>query len=99
MMNRKTIKEFLKPDWRNVLVVLVFMGLSYFFKVDCLPPGMLGVCEKYGFPVPYLAMGSGDFAYFPNYFILWLGLITDLVFWYLISSGIIFAYNKFKGKK
>ena len=97
-MDRETIKQFLKPDWRKVLVVLIFIGFSYFFKVDCLPVEMLGVCEEYGFPMPYLRIGSGDFAYIPQYSIMWLGLITDLVFWYLISSGIIFTYNKFRTK-
>lgn len=99
MMNKETINEFLKPDWRKILIVLIFMGLSYFFKVDCLQPGMLGACEVYGFPMPYLGMESGDFVYVPQYSILWLGLIIDFVFWYLISSAIIFTYDKFKTKK
>ena len=77
MMNKETIKEFLKPDWRKALIVLIFLGFSYFFKVDCLPVGMLGVCEEYGFPTPYLRMTSGDFAYIPKYSILWIGLTTD----------------------
>ena len=59
---------------------------DFFIKVDCLPVGMLGVCEEYGFPTPYLRMTSGDFAYIPKYYILWIGLITDLVFQYFISS-------------
>jgi len=75
------------------------MGFSYFFKVDCLPVGMLGVCEEYGFPIPYLRMTSGDVAYIPKYSIIWAGLIADLVFWYFISLGIIYIYNKFRTKK
>ncbi len=90
MSNRKAIKEFLKPDRKKVIVVLILTIISYFFKADCLPSGMLGVCEEYGFPFSFLIMGSGDFAYLPQYIILWPGLIADLIFWYFIVSVIIF---------
>lgn len=93
------LKQFLKPDWRNILLTLIFMGFSYFFKVNCLPPGRLGVCEKYGFPISYLSMGSGDFFYLPQYSILWWGLVVDLIFLYLISCSIIFKWDKFIKKK
>lgn len=99
MMDKKLIKQFLKPNWKKNLIVLIFISFSYFFKVNCLPAEMLGACEEYGFPMAYLEMSSGDFAYIPQYFILWFGLIMDLIFWYFVSSGIIFTYNKFKTKK
>ncbi len=32
MINKKTIKEFLKPDRKKVIVVIILTIISYFFK-------------------------------------------------------------------
>ena len=93
---KQSVKQFLRPDWRKILLALILSGLTYFYKVNCLPPGMLGVCEGYGFPVSYLRMSGGDFVYWPQYSILWLGLVVDLIFWYFICSAIVFAFIRFK---
>ncbi len=92
------LKQFLKLNWKKILLTIIFVGFSYFLKTDCLPPGMLGACENYGFPMPYLNMGSGDFVYFPQYSILWLGLIVDLIFWYFISFIIISVFKRLKNR-
>ena len=95
---KQSVKKFLKPDWIKVLVALILTGLTYFYKVDCLPPALL-ICEAYGFPVSYLRMSSGDFFYWPEYSILWLGLVVDLIFWYFISSTVVFIFIRLKHRR
>src|SRR4030042_2958895 len=87
---KQSVKQFLKPDWRKILITLIILGLTYFYKTDCPPPALL-ICEVYGFPVSYLCMDSGDLFYSPKYHILWLGLVVDLIFWYFVSSAVVFA--------
>jgi hypothetical protein len=41
-------------------------------------------------------MWSGDFVYNPQYSILWLGLVVDLIFWYFVSSAIVFTIQSKK---
>ena len=93
---KQSVKQFLKPDWRKILITLILLSLTYFYKVDC--PGML-ICEAYGFPVSYLRMISGDFVYSPNYSILWLGLVADLIFWYFVSSAVVFTFIRLKHRR
>jgi len=78
-----------ETDWRRILTTLILLGLTYFYKVDC-SAGVF-MCEAYGFPVSYLRMSSGDFVYRAEYAVLWVGLVADLVFWYVVSSAIVFA--------
>jgi hypothetical protein len=92
----QSVKQFLRPDWRKILGVLVFSDLAYFYEVNCLPQGMLGVCEAHGFPISYLRISSGDLVYLPQYSVLWLGLVVDLIFWYFVSSAIVFALIQLK---
>jgi len=87
---KQSVKQFLKPDWRRILITLILLGLTYFYKFDCSPGGVF-ICEAYGFPISYFRMSSGDFVYYPEYSILWLGLVVDLIFWYFVSSAIVFA--------
>ena len=96
---KQSIKRFLKPDWIKLLGALIFPGLTYFYRVNCLPPGMLGVCEAHGFPISYFRMSSGDFVYWPQYSILWLGLVVDLIFWYFVSSAIVFTFIQLKHRR
>jgi len=95
---KQSVKQFLKPDWRKILITLIVLGLTYFYKADCLPPGML-ICEAYGFPISYFHVWSGDLFYYPQYSILWLGLVVDLIFWYFISSAIVFALMQLKKRR
>jgi len=95
---KQAVEQFLKPDWRRVLITLIFLGLTYFYKVDCSAGGVF-VCEAYGFPVSYLLMSSGDFVYRPEYSVLWVGLVADLVFWYVVSSAIVFALMRLRQRR
>jgi len=95
---KQSVKQFLKPDWRKILITLILLGLTYFYKVNCSPGGVV-ICEGYGLPISYLRMWSGDFAYRPQYSILWLGLVVDLIFWYFVSSAIVFALIQSKKRR
>jgi len=33
-MNKKNIKEFLKPDWRKVLLFVIFFGILFIMPVE-----------------------------------------------------------------
>jgi hypothetical protein len=95
---KQSVRQFLKPDWRKILITLILLGLTYFCKVNCSPGGLV-ICEAYGFPISYFRMWSGDFAYRPQYSILWLGLVVDLIFWYFVSSAIVFALIQSKKRR
>jgi hypothetical protein len=95
---KQSVRQFLKPDWRRILITLVVLGLTYFYEVDCSPGGVF-TCEAYGLPTSYLRMSSGDFVYDPEYSVLWLGLVADLVCWYLVSCAIVFALAQLKRRR
>lgn len=87
---KQSVKQFLKPDWRRILITLAALGLTYFHEVNCSHGGVF-TCQAHGLPIPYFRMSSGDFVYYPEYSILWVGLTADLVFWYLVSCAIVFG--------
>ena len=95
---KQSVRQFLKPNWRRILITLVVLGLTYFYEVDCSPGGVF-TCEAYGLPTSYLRMSSGDFVYDPKYAVLWLGLAVDLVFWYLVSCAILLARTHLKDRR
>jgi len=65
-MNKETIKQFLKPDWRKIILFLIFMIVSVYFCAPCpklenssivlINPGA-PLCEEHGFPLGYFQRG------------------------------------------
>jgi len=80
-------KQFLKPDWRKVVIFIIFLIIFLPFKSG------ISIGELYwpaiGLPLPIYA---------ENYFI-YFGLIFDLIFWYIVSLFIVWVYDKFKKVK
>lgn len=103
MMNKKTIKEFLKPTWKNILLLVIFVILSTFITyhgTDCLAMG--GGCSHiHGFPcaidsIYYSAIGPHGPYQPPRTSYTPISIIPNIIFWYLISCIIIFACAKFR---
>jgi hypothetical protein len=92
-----SLKEFLKPSWRNITIFAIFSILSSLYVYNCYPPFSSGICEAHGFPLAYWSYSTRskmppimdtNFSY--------LGLIGDLVIWYLTSCLIIWIYHQLK---
>ncbi len=106
-------KEFLKPDWKKMLIFLLltfFVGIiiqnhmsagnvveQHYLMIPY--PGIIGHAEGTiihrtvicGIPIaPPNCNPESSFRF--DYF----GLVFNLIFWYLISCTIIYAYKKVK---
>ncbi len=101
MMNKETIKEFLKPDWRKVAMfvilaffILVFLGIP--IKIYDWS-GLKGLefvsILKIGEIMPFL--NTIDV----RVWIIWHLLFIELIIFYPLSCLIISVYDKFKTKK
>jgi hypothetical protein len=104
---KQLIKQFLMPNWRKILIAIILMGLSLFFVHSPTFPGpdelgRMAIVDFYsigrGLPLPYLIINIGG-GMAQGFSIFYLGLVIDLIFWYLISCLIIFIYNKLRSKK
>jgi len=86
-------KEFLKPDWRKIVITIGFFIVSSF-------TGYLYVKLSYS----SWLMNLGKVLYFPSFFILEIlnlrntpnGVLYffNFIFWYLLSCFIVWIYNK-----
>ena len=107
---KQSIKLFLMPDYKKILLTLFLTGLSLFFVHTPIYPfdqqpdesGRMVLSDFWliqrGWPLPYSIthIGFGD-AY--GYSIFYPGLVINLIFGYFVSCLIIFLYNKLKNKK
>jgi len=101
MINKETIKQFLKPDWRKGMFFIVFIIINSFFL--CHKVLVSGGRIKYcGFPLDCLKdtyiVAIGGF----NSSLEFTGLfscLANIIFWYLIACLVIFIYDKFKNRK
>ncbi|MGB2761924.1 MAG: hypothetical protein WBC21_00040 [Minisyncoccales bacterium] len=109
-MSKETIKKFLKPDWRKVIIAFLFylgISLSYLKILPfsfCIIPYFVLVA------IPVLLTG-GVFAT-PSTSLLRFGFLFPLclisqslcvinfvIFYYLVSCTLIYFYDKSKDKK
>jgi len=112
MVNKKTIREFLKPSWKKILLAMVFLLITLFVEYfGCGADGFGVSCNSYtGLPLPILECYSMHYeTQLTNIFSsnchlvetlpLIIFLLVDFVFWYLISCLIILIYNKIRIRK
>ena len=93
-MDWNPVKQFLKPDWRKIVIFLVlFVILFYSFD------------GKYPINYMYIAMGGlvdGSLVGL-GYGYNWVYFILDVFIWaiisYLFSCLIVWIYDKYKKKK
>jgi hypothetical protein len=103
-----TLKQFLKPDWRKIVVFLIlfgffssFIGNTYMFAL-CDP---CGCPNSWGYPLSFYneqkigadmkTFNCGETMPLYNY----SSLIIDIVIWYFLSCLIIWIYDKVRGRK
>jgi len=107
MINKETIKEFLKPDWRKIVLTIVITILSYIPYTSVQYPGR---GEGYYFISSYfwefvshhivpLFVGVISESLISFLVLMILAWIAHIMCFYLLSSLIIFIYDKFRSKK
>jgi len=91
------LKEFFRlTKWKVILFIFLII-LSSFPHYPSMEKGDIsgGECIIFGYPMTFYDsyMGIECFAQ-PDY--NYLGLISNLIFWYLVSCLVIFSYSKIK---
>jgi len=101
-------KQFLKPDWRKLLILLVLVSLITIIFQEHLMGGWDTQVTIY-FIIPFPSIEHRvvgcDFPTAPleckpesSFNINYSFLLVDLVFWYLISCLIVWVYDKRRKK-
>jgi len=91
-------KEFLKPDWRKILIFVVLMGVLNYLIISTTV--ILDARILVGIPFGFWPIGSfmmwPDATTPPTVEFSWINFIIDVIFWYLLSCLIIWTYYKVK---
>ena len=98
-----TLKQFLKPDWRKIVVLIILTIISStvtYNELNCMTFG--GGCTKsHGFPFAFYSIhysvASPDAQ--PSYYLNYVSIIPNIIIWYLLSCFIVWIYDKFRKKK
>ncbi len=96
-----TLKQFLKPDWRKILIFVILLIISTFIgynEANCMSFGG-GCTHSYGFPFTIYSIHQSAYmpsplpktTHFNPTFI-----IPNIIIWYLLSCLIIWIYDKFR---
>jgi len=93
-------KKFFMPDLKKILLVAVLLVITALFW----PRPYLADVNTYGGPFAFAQVGTMPCppdlpacSHTPHIF--YSALIIDIIIWYLIACGLVFAYNKCnKGK-
>lgn len=98
MMNKETIKQFLRPNWRKIIVGIILTLISIFFVQRNISPLFITdvFIMEYGFPLAWLIKSGGFVGY--SFHINYLKLTVDLIFWYFPSCLVVFLWDKVKDK-
>jgi len=98
IMNWKSLKEFLRPDWRKIVIVLIIFAYLYFFSRFL--SAIYIACPK---QPDFFDFHCGSFfeiveiiLFWPLYF--FHNFVFGILYWYLISCLIIWIYDKVKKK-
>ena len=87
-----TLKQFMKPNWRKIVITVILFIISTAYV------SFLGLDAPYlyGFPLPVYQLGGWPSGYTG---FIYLGIIVDFIFYYLLSCLIVWIYDKFRKKK
>jgi hypothetical protein len=103
-------KQFLKPDWRKIIITIIILFLTIFYntRTEILPqpktryyqgfPFEWWIYEAGGTVIGYLIFNIPVELLYSGRIIL-TGFIADIIFWYLLSCLIVWIYDKVKKKK
>lgn len=108
MINKKTIKDFLKPNRKKIIILIIVLSLagllSYWLRVRSPHSspfdGNLIIFDLMLSPFLYIMSFPQSYSYFPiiGIFSL-LASILGIVVWYIIICLVISIYNKLKTRK
>ncbi|RLC35741.1 hypothetical protein DRH29_05895 [candidate division Kazan bacterium] len=114
-MNKETIKQFLKPDWRKILLTVVITIFSYIPFICPSPPPDLFVKPPQCYPVITLFLELLISLYYSlglpgergsimvprdiSNIVLYMFLAIEAIVIYLLSCLIIFIFDKLRSKK
>ncbi len=110
-MNKQAIKEFLKPNWKKILI---FFIIPIIFLVSENPLRLSGSYFAYLFLDIFILFPVGILGIFmrlPDLYNFWhnfpelikifispFSFLAIIIWWYMLSCLIIFIYNKLKSK-
>jgi len=91
-------KYFLKPTISKIIISVAIIVLTSLRNSATYCPGCTR--EAYGFPLTLYELPGCEPVSVgcPSYAIVYIGLLVDIVFWYIISSLLIWLYYKVKKK-
>ena len=92
-------KEFFKPTIGKVILFLILMGgLNYLIiSTTYVSDARIVIGSPLGFwPIGSFYLQSGDIP--PIVEFSWVNFIIDIIFWYLISCGIVSLYRIIRKK-
>ena len=97
----KTLKQFLKPDWRKIVILVVL------FIISVPTPSMFNLFSNFETRYAVYAFGV-PFGFFyispvvelaPEIYFDFIGLFGNIIIWYVLSCLIVWIYDKFREKK
>lgn len=100
----KNWKEFLKPNWKKIILTLIFILLSFlYFQMPSRVVTGIHRDEYHGLPLPFYhyligfrILPSQEIEYIDSSNFLYPNLLIDLIFWYLISCLMVLIYEEFR---
>jgi len=85
-------KEFLKPDKKKIILMIIFLLATFFFSNVCMGPG--GIAYNLILAPFYIYnKGTGIYSLCTWNFI---PLLLSFIYWYLLSCLIVWIYKKIK---
>jgi len=92
-----TIKQFLKPDWRKIIVFVILL-IFVVIIIPIMNSGFGRYTSSVGFPLVFYEETFWPKEMEKTNFII-SNFIIDIIVLYIISSLIIWIYDKVKKKK
>jgi len=87
------LKEFLKPDWRKIVIFIIFFIITFFSIQKCAPSGF-----SYNLILaPFYFYTPSVVRFYSNCETNFIPLIFSFIHWYLLSCLIVWVYEKIKG--
>lgn len=94
-----SIKKFLKPDWRKILIFFVLFSIgTFYFAFDDIFRCAGCYNTIIGFPINFYEEVIWPRGTERTDFLV-LNLIIDIIIFYILSYAIVWLYDRFRKKK
>lgn len=89
------LKQFIKPDWRKIVMLLILFILSSFISAYFGTKTLIGfgTSSKIGFPLIFYIQITPGIEYKASSNFNILNFILDIIAWYLLSCLIVWIYD------